>query len=1313
MSNGSSGGANSPPTEVAIAVEFVKVVRPVIDAANGGPREFGRLLDDMGVSDQVVDRDAEKLFGTVEKDVVGNGEDIVKSITSIVNGVSSATDIDGLGDLDEVDWTAVAEAVDVQDFVKIGKSAVRIYKTVKALSDVDIEDPDIDDLADAVLDYLIINYLKTYQGDVHALFRVTGVIEKKGPGKPAEFKPGEIGDAITDPIGTGKEILKWGYEDDRLQAVVLLTYVQNALLSHRVPASKVPITDKDAKAITGSSDLSSLRTDEMSGWGKQLLVPIAMTTSGSGDHAEIGIKFVPVPPDTSENEVLPGLAAVTYGTFSGGDTEPLGNDWEVGVEASGSLANRGVLFQPTSGDPKVEFLNIEPGSSASQDQFVMTATIGYTGGGESVKRDVVNAAVGRITVKSVDFEVTTEYKGGDFEFRVAANAKGELSVEARGGFLEKVIPEPITYEFDTTIGWSSKSGFFIQNGGTLEASIPTNIDLGVFKLGGTHIGVTPALSGGDGEEPGIPVKVSTSPTLDLGFLTANVNRIGVQLDLRFPEDRDGNLGAADIQVGFKPPNGIGLGINAGAVSGGGQLNFFPEENRYSGTLSLQVGNIGLTAVGLLKTELPGGQDGYSLLILITADLPPVQLGFGFVLTGVGGMLGINRQAKMDELGATVRTGSLSSVLFPQNVVENSQQIISDLRTIFPPRADRHVVGPMARLGWGTPVMLRMKIGVILEIPTWKIAIAGIFQLDLPDQKVALIDINLAVVGVIDIPNKRIAIDASLYDSRIVQFTVSGDMAMRLRWGDDSRFVLSIGGFHPRFEAPEKFPSLDRVKVEMSPPSGNPRMGMKGYLAVTPNTFQVGAKFFIHGEFGPATVDGKLGFDALFHFDPFKFVIDFIAKISVGIKGKGLSLKLDGRLKGPGPFHLDGKVTIDILFFETTVKVQATFGESKGKESLPAANVMKELTAELGKPANWSAQLPPGSASLVNVRQPESESEGEGGGSESDGGGDDSGPVLVHPLGGVSVRQTVVPLAFRIDLYGNAKPATYDRFEITNVSVDGSDLTRGRRVKEKFAPAKYREMSDAEKLESPAFVKRQAGIEAGSNLLYYPGREGGSSGEFADRTVTKLEYETSVIDKERDHYATPLPRLGSFAAKRREASRFGLPQEKLPTLIGQTAAGRAFRDRHELEDIRAEVYGVRGGTVIGTRDGPGDRVVDVDPGAGTRVRDPRTIPTVVDDGTVTGADLRADDDLVILGEVGSTGDISVDGDEDSAAGGQEGFSVAGEDGVIVAGDDGIAVTEMEDGGAREFRAAVGTDEVILSEGAGVTNFGTRTKQGDHT
>src|SRR4030095_558529 len=106
--------------------------------------------------------------------------------------------------------------------------------------------------------------------------------------------------------------------------------------------------------------------------------------------------------------------------------------------------------------------------------------------------------------------------------------------------------------------------------------------------------------------------------------------IGVKLTLSFP-DGGGNLGPADFALGFQPPNGVGLSINAGAVMGGGYLFFDFENEEYAGALELTIaGFISAKAIGLITTKMPDGSKGFSMLIIITAEFSPAfQLGYGF------------------------------------------------------------------------------------------------------------------------------------------------------------------------------------------------------------------------------------------------------------------------------------------------------------------------------------------------------------------------------------------------------------------------------------------------------------------------------------------------------------------------------------------------------------------------------------------------------------------------------------------------------------------------------------------------------------
>ena len=59
----------------------------------------------------------------------------------------------------------------------------------------------------------------------------------------------------------------------------------------------------------------------------------------------------------------------------------------------------------------------------------------------------------------------------------------------------------------------------------------------------------------------------------------------------------------------------------------------------------------------------------------------------------------------------LRDGSLNSILFPQDVVANAPRIISDLKRVFPPLDGHFLIGPMAKLGWGTPTLVTLELGL--------------------------------------------------------------------------------------------------------------------------------------------------------------------------------------------------------------------------------------------------------------------------------------------------------------------------------------------------------------------------------------------------------------------------------------------------------------------------------------------------------------------------------------------------------------------------------------------------------------------------
>ena len=97
------------------------------------------------------------------------------------------------------------------------------------------------------------------------------------------------------------------------------------------------------------------------------------------------------------------------------------------------------------------------------------------------------------------------------------------------------------------------------------------------------------------------------------------------------------------------------------------------------------------------------------------------------------------------------------------------------------------------------------------------------------------------VGVIDFDQGTAALDATLYDSRLLKkFVLTGDMALRLNWEGAPNFALAVGGLHPAFNPPPNFPKLERIAINLAA-GDNPRLRCEAYFALTANTVQFGAR----------------------------------------------------------------------------------------------------------------------------------------------------------------------------------------------------------------------------------------------------------------------------------------------------------------------------------------------------------------------------------------------------------------------------------------------------------------------------------------
>jgi uncharacterized protein DUF6603 len=693
--------------------------------------------------------------------------------------------------------------------------------------------------------------------------------------------------------------------------------------------------------------------------------------------------------------------------------------------------------------------------------------------GEDLDRWVIGSSTGtRLEIGIFTVTLTGGVADNDLDFNIGVkNCAFVLDKGKSDSFIASILPENgISGVFDLGIGYSVKKGVYISGGSGITVAIPCHAALSDSKKNNLVLNSF-YLNGKWGDDEGGSLETSIGFTGSLLGISATVERMGLLHNFKF-KDENKRLSDINYSLDFKPPNGIGLSFDVGCMKGGGFLYLDIEKGEYAGALEVKFGDrVSLKAVGVISTKVPGVD--FSLLIIITTEFdPPFPMAMGFSLKGVGGLIGLNRSVRVELLREGVKTNAIRSILFPEDVIANISRIISDIKQIFPPTANRTVFGLMGEFEWGKANLVTIQVGLMVELPDWTLFILGVMAVKAPKEKTEIIRLQINFLGVIDFQREFISYDSSLYDSQVLSITLTGDAAFRLSWGDPFFFIYSSGGFHPAFtETPDDLKTMKRITLSLL--SGeNPRLTLQMYVAVTSNTFQHGAKVELYASRGSFNIYGFVSYDLLFKIEDanLSFVAEFAAGVSLRRNTSVLmSIHVSGELSGFKPCHIQGKASISFFFFSISVPFSATWGDPLGDIAAVLVDVLSLLRTETEDARNWLAELPANNNLHVTVRKIELP-EGQ------------QGKVVIHPFGVLKFTQQLVPLNIDINKFGNQLPKDVNRFEIkTTDPALSTDV-----AKEQFAAANFFQLKDDEKLARPSFEPMVSGFKiTGSSQLQAP------------------------------------------------------------------------------------------------------------------------------------------------------------------------------------------------------------------------------------
>ena len=907
---------------------------------------------------------------------------------------------------------------------------------------------------------LVMRYLERAHPALFAPLYMLGVLDETPVTPPtgdasrltynrSELRWDRLATIVSDPDSLASEVYGWG--SGAFDAALLLRRLERSLRALGVLVGRhLPLGPVALHYYPGGS-AADLR----------LLQATLLREQHSAGSVELGAIAMPIPG---------GLFVGPYVAGAGGTTLSLGGPWTLtlggGLEAAGVV---GVELRPGAMTPRLD------GAAATIDLTMglglsPSAPLNLIGDPGASRLELQDAALA--------IELVGPIADPELKLRLSTSAlRVIVDLSESDSFLQDVFgSDPQTLSAGGALVWSSKTGFHADGAANLGFHVPLS-----WRIGPVHFDAIDLALSASGQA--LEFSAGVTGGASIGPVTVTTTDLGIAFELRsVTAPASGTFGDLALSAGFKPPTGLGLFFASSSIGGGGYVGHDPVTGRYSGALVLTAYGVMVDALGIVDLV----DDSYALSAIISSQFPPVELGLGFTLNGVGGLIAINRRIDGDALRTALRGAGIDDIFFTQDPIGHAGRLLGDLGTYFPAAIGRYAFGPAFKLGWGSPTIVEAELAVLLELPApVRMFLLGSAYTTLPTKDHPLIRLQVDVVGEYDISEKRLAIDATLRDSRVLAFPIVGDFALRASWGSQKCLVISVGGFHSQFRPPPDFPTLRRVRIPIGADK-DPRLEITGFLAVTSNTAQIGASVDLYASAGPLNIHGNVGFEALFQFSPFAFTAELSAGVELRRGTTTLaSVHLDGTLTGTTPWHVSGEACLSCWLFDLCVPFSAPFGSDAPVE-LPPTAIWPLVQPVLQDPASWAADLSDGASSVVTTAPP------------VDATTTAASAAHVEPSAALTVRQKIVPLDRTVTRFAQGTPTDVTQLTVTRATI-GTGAVSYTPVTDWFAPAQFEDLSDADRLSRDGFELMDAGVSLGSDAALA-----------GSELINPLAYETIAI-----------------------------------------------------------------------------------------------------------------------------------------------------------------------------------------------------------
>jgi hypothetical protein len=550
-----------------IARHLIVAAQPLVDAA-GSAGAFMRLLWRLGFE---------------VSDIPAPYQALANTVADAVHALENLPDAPSLDDLRQL--LARAKAIyDGIQHLAAGPAPAGVDAAAYA-----------EEIGERLFELLLTDYLAREQPGAFAVLAMLHVITTEivpaTVTRPAfarvHFHWDELPKIITDPAGLPARVYGWGGPD--FNAELLLRH-----LSALAVVLGAPVAFRAARADVMRGYLGAPSTTPAP-VGRALVLPFWYANVG-GTTIEAALALQRLAP---QGAALPGLILEPRLPSEVPLDIALGPSTQLNIRAGTNVGELfGITLRPP-GDVALRY-PLAPGTPPPSGAigigltYKPTAPVMLVGDPKASRIELAGASAG--LAADVSTTGVTLSASGDLQGLrlVIAAGDGDSFLRSIIGSTPAAIDVPLGFE------WSQAHGIRFKGSAAFEVGLHPHLQIGPVRVDNVTVKVS-APSDGPAQ---IKLELGADLSGKLGPLAFMVAGIGLRTQGIF---EDGNAGPFDIALGFKPPDGIGLEIDAGGFTGGGFLILDEDKGEYSGGLDLMFeGGIAVHALAILDTKLPVG-----------------------------------------------------------------------------------------------------------------------------------------------------------------------------------------------------------------------------------------------------------------------------------------------------------------------------------------------------------------------------------------------------------------------------------------------------------------------------------------------------------------------------------------------------------------------------------------------------------------------------------------------------------------------------------------------------------------------------------